>query len=711
MNGPATLSIPECKDWGHVWLVNGTDIANLKIDYQDGQIDQMPALDLLTWPGKGNPYIMNLMGIQLPDQDMAPFFDADLDGLYDPWQGDYPIVGEDCPDLVPTLIAWTIYNDILAPTTMQLGPPLGVEVGVTVFAVDFPSVTSVLSETIFTRYNIRNIGQDSLFDVRIGQYLNADIGCSWDDLVGCQPSLNTFYAYNDGPDAKTCPGGVPGYEFDPPVLTVTLLSDQLASFGSWSRNTPDDLNDTISAEKSFENVFHGLWPNGSPITVGGIGEGTSMDTTTFLFSGIPSDPASWAHSNVPEFEEGDRRIFGVVTPFDLAPQQSKIHYAAYSVHRALGLTPVDQVDFALSRLLELISFYNASFKLPLGNPHPCLTDCVWPGDMDANGMCNNLDLLEWGVSLDRTGSPRGQVFTGWLPQDGLAWGKTGYLDPDARHQDANGDGAIDPLDLFALNENFSKTAGEISDWGGMTLTGPEIKLTRIFNPLTSPDELLAPGKKFMLQFDVSEWPVDSIYNLGYSVTYDPAVVSLDPGFNYIPKSSFFVDSSEVFVRSSAGRVNVGITRTDHVNVQFTPFELGKLRFTIKQDAPQDQYPDTTAIVIRYVKAYLADGTLLEIGSNSVHVPFGLATGLDLENESLSGFVISPNPTSGLMSWSSINPTESLELYSLQGQYLNRWIIDAGVSRGEIELPDLPGVYFLVARGQNGTVRRMKVIRQ
>lgn len=710
VNGPAILDPSECKDWGHVWLVSGLEVATFKEDFKDGVIDDTPSLSILNWPGQGNPYIEDLMGIKLPNQEMAPFYDQDLNGIYDPWQGDYPIIGEDCPDFVPTLMAWTIYNDVSGLQNSIYGTPLGVEVSITVFATDFPSPDNILAETIFTRYQTRNVGTDSLFDIRVGHYVDAEIGCGADDLVGCNPGFNTFYAYNDGPDSKFCPQGIPGYEEDPPVLTVAFLSNPLASFTSWNRNIPDDLMDTVSASKSLEHVFHGLWADGTPMTIGGNGKGTSLDTTTFLFSGIPSDTSSWAHSNSPLFEQGDRRLFGVLFPFNLPPQQSRVHYAAYSAHHKSGLQPVEQVDYALSRLPFLKSFYNSCFTLPMGNPEVCLTDCIWPGDLDANGICNNLDVLDWGVSAGHTGESRSFLFSGWLPQDGEHWGKTGLLNTDARHQDANGDGTINTYDRLVIEENYGRTNETYTDWGGYSISGPEIQLTRLFNPLTSPDELVAPGEKFMVRFDVADWPVDSIYGIAYSIRYDPAVVTLEQILNIIPKSSYLVDQSDLYYAQQEGRLDIAITKSDQQNVPFSPFELGKLMFTVNADPDQMTYPDTTVIVVQNIKAYLADGTLLIPGSMSLFVPYGFTTGVDIEEKPIHELQVSPNPTTNNVYWTSTFPLDMLDLYSIQGKHVQNLDLGGDLMSGEISIEQPAGIYILLGRGKNGSLIRESVVK-
>lgn len=713
INGPSGLDEVDCLQWGQVWKVNGYDIAGLKADFEDnGIVDSSVPNSLLSWPGRGNPFIKDLMGISLPDQPMAPFYDANQDGIYNPYQGDYPVIGLDCQDLIPTQLLWTIAHDIpFGDPINQPGGPMGLEIQLTAFALDFPSIEDILKETVFLRLEIKNLSGTEMSDVRICQWLDVDIGCSNDDYVGCAPGSHTVFGYN-GSDKDFCPTGSQGFDMTPPVLTMTILGDTLLSFISGFRGHPGDFwssSDSIPLHRRWENILSGKKWDGKSMTVGGDGFTGMGDTTTFQYSGLPSDTGSWSMQNISNSNFGDIRLAATSLGQSLEVGESAIQYIAYSAHRKADLLPPYQVDYALSRIPYLQDFYQNCFTLPIGNPIPCQVDCVWPGDMDANGMCNNLDLLEWGVSLDRTGSDRGQPFIGWLPQYALGWGNTGELDTDARHQDANGDGVINQLDVFAIHENFGKTNTNPVDWGGFSLEGPEVKLTRLYNGLTSPDEVVTPGKKFMIQFDVQEWPSDSIYSLGYSIIWDTLVVRLEPGFDQLPKASPLVDNSEVFLHIDGNRIDIGITRTDHVNLAFSPFELGKVLFRIRPDVPQGQAPDSTVVVVQHTQAYLANGTELIIGSEPLAIPFGIVTSLDDQNSLQSAMSIHPNPSDGLVTWTSGRPLKELRLYTVDGNLVQHWALPGKQNMGQLNLQLPGGVYLLLGQAMDGTIHRVRMI--
>lgn len=489
-------------------------------------------------------------------------------------------------------------------------------------------------------------------------------------------------------------------------MTIAFLSHPMSSFLADHEPAPlDDFKDI----SDYQNLLQGYWYDGEPITFGGKGYQSGGPETKYMFTGRPSVPGSWTAFDQ-LFSSGLDFMLGVSNLGDLPPDQVVQVDHAYTLHDLPLLGPAESVDSALSQCHAIQQFYDNGFSIVGGNPIPCLTDCVWPGDMDANGICNNLDILEWGISVDRTGPARSQPFAGWLPQHGLQWGPTGGLAADARHQDGNGDGQVDEQDIYVVRQNFGKANSDNIAWGGHTVPGNEMQWTRLYNGLTSPNEHLMPGQKFMLRLDVSEWPVDSIYSLGYSVSWDTTVVSLEPGFNQIPKSSPFVDSSEVFYPSEDGMIHIGITRTNHMNQPFVPFELGKMLFRIKPDAQQEQFPDATLVRISNVKAYLADGTELTVGSAPISIPYGLVTGLEEDKGTTDGFLISPNPTRDMIDWKAAVPITSITLHAMDGTLVSQWHLGETTTSGRIHVDLLSGCYVLTGLGINGTIYRMKVIK-
>lgn len=134
----------------------------------------------------------------------AYFYDGDGDGVYNPvdknangkWDSD-----EDRPDLIGDETVWCVYNDATDPALRRYVDvePQGIEIRQTVFG--FKS-KGVVGNMLFVRYSILNTGTvaDVLDSVYLGVWADPDLGDAYDDLVGCDTTLNSGFTYNDGDD-------------------------------------------------------------------------------------------------------------------------------------------------------------------------------------------------------------------------------------------------------------------------------------------------------------------------------------------------------------------------------------------------------------------------------------------------------------------------------------------------------------------------------
>jgi len=88
------------------------------------------------------------------------------------------------------------------------------------------------------------------------------------------------------------------------------------------------------------------------------------------------------------------------------------------------------------------------------------TNLVLPGDFNNDSIADGRDLLYWGLSYGNTGFIRPNATTDWIPQGSPNW-TTSVNNVNSKHQDANGDGIIDTLDLEVLEANYGETYGNI----------------------------------------------------------------------------------------------------------------------------------------------------------------------------------------------------------------------------------------------------------
>ncbi len=316
----------DCILWNRHHKVYGSEIDALRNDFADnGVIDNVIPTNILGWPGRGNSHFYTLFGFDLPDQDLAPFFDQQNDGIYNPEQGDYPILGlEGCAgaNQYADQMIWHVINDI-ADVHQSGGDQLGLEIQVMSYSFNTPG----LEYTTFYTYDLINKQGGNLNDMYFGQFVDPDLGCWIDDFVGSDPSRSMAIAYNGeaiDSDCQDFAGGiVNGYGNQVPLLGFDILKgakDQLgnslpmSSFITYDNSGGPTSHANSAAERY--RLMTGLWRDGSPVEYGGNGFQQGTYATSFMYSGDPTDTNGWSECSVGN-NPNDRRFIMASGPFNM----------------------------------------------------------------------------------------------------------------------------------------------------------------------------------------------------------------------------------------------------------------------------------------------------------------------------------------------------------------------------------------------------------
>ncbi|MEM6768178.1 MAG: S8 family serine peptidase, partial [Bacteroidota bacterium] len=103
-------------------------------------------------------------------------------------------------------------------------------------------------------------------------------------------------------------------------------------------------------------------------------------------------------------------------------------------------------------------------------------DCVWPGDITADGTVNALDFLAWGMASGRKGPARSKVSIKYEAQEApFEWSASFPTRFDiapgvnVKHADANGDGVVNTKDLKPISRHLRQECGA-SEGGSAPVT-------------------------------------------------------------------------------------------------------------------------------------------------------------------------------------------------------------------------------------------------
>ncbi len=380
VSGPnqGTTTPEECEKYDKHFRIKRSDVAKFRTwitAYLNGTTDELgEEYDgytipdaILNWPAHGD----EALGY---DHYLAPFYDNNNDGYYNPMDGDYPYFdldgelpcGTTPEERVPRLYGdetlWWVYNDRGNVHNESKGEAIGMEIRAQAFAF---ATSDELNNMTFYHYELINRSTYTLENCYFGVNNDADIGNYADDYTGCDVKRGMGYVYNGDEDDD----GAKGYGKHPPAIGIDFFegpyqdpdgSDYGASglppdggvnacdesinglnFGDgkpdnerWGMrrfvyyiNGGGNQGDPETATEYY-NYLRGYWKDGVRMTFGGDGHSGTV-VSDFMFPGQPTtDPCGWGTGGVQmgDWSEitagnqpGDRRFVQSAGPFTLKP--------------------------------------------------------------------------------------------------------------------------------------------------------------------------------------------------------------------------------------------------------------------------------------------------------------------------------------------------------------------------------------------------------
>lgn len=381
------------KNWNRVWKLSKAQISYHRNNYW--KEDYEPIEAIVNWPGNGT--LSNGQAAQL-----APYYDTDENGNYEPLSGDYPLIRGDQS-------VFFIYNDDRIHTETS-GGSMKVEIHGMAYGFD-ETEDDLLNNTVFVHYDIINRSENTYYDTYFGAWTDIDLGYYDDDYVGCNVELGTYYGYNG---KLTDGNGEPvAYGVNPPTQGITIVAgpfmddDNIDNPDEGCDNSINGLNfgdGIVDNERlgmtgfvyhnnggnqtqsdpeiapEYYNYLNGYWKDNTSIMYGGTGhissQGTVGPACSFMFPG-DSDLCNWGtdgelpndgyNQNGKYWTEetgnygspnpsGDRRGLGITGPFTFDSGERQELELAFSVAQGEEgpYSSSQQLFENLDRLFELV---------------------------------------------------------------------------------------------------------------------------------------------------------------------------------------------------------------------------------------------------------------------------------------------------------------------------------------------------------------------
>ncbi len=311
--------------WNRVWSISKAVIMAHAYGYQASGY-QVPEI-IASWPAHGDTALGE-------PRNLAPFFDANADGNYSPELGDYPVIRGD-------YAVFYLRNDLGGQKTGTYSEPMNVQVSMMFYG--YGAATEPINNTLFLHAELLNAGTVALENVKMGMWIDFDLGNASDDYIGTYVAENAIYVYN-GQNNDQASASSAGYGETPPAQAFMFLNTELSGSVFYNRSgSPENTEPT--SKQHYYNYLNGKNKLGAALP------------SQFAYSGNPDGSEGESEGSAGNWP-GDRRMVAVANAGTLLPGQSVCRDGAFVWSRAAQGNQLASVEQMKTDLTTVRQLYN-----------------------------------------------------------------------------------------------------------------------------------------------------------------------------------------------------------------------------------------------------------------------------------------------------------------------------------------------------------------
>lgn len=335
---------------------------------------------------------------------------------------------------------------------------------------------------------------------------------------------------------------------------------------------------------------------------------------------------------------------------------------------------------------------------------------VWPGDVNNDGIANNLDVIYLGVGFNQQGPARDSSLISWGAQQAPPW--NGFINsfsvgPNLTFADCDGSGFINQSDLEAIKQNYNLTH-RAPDTVNFVTGGPTDPPLFIIN---QPDSVSA-GDTVQLRVALGNdgIPANGFFGIAFSITYDTmavksasAIAGADiagPGMDplFLAKthdSAGRMDVALSLKANSGGTVGGGITFEGDLLIVSLVIEDNLFGMAGAPAGLMLHFAD-----IKTLNYNLED---IAVYANNASIPFKttIASARQLNENYLKVY---PNPTSSQLNITGLVARTQVSIIDLTGTAILQAVSEG--TQLKLDTGSLPaGMYLLHLSTEAGTITR------
>lgn len=346
LNSVGKINKDTCDLWDRFWKVDRSTInqfINLFKTNGQSQAQGNEYKVINEWPATGNDgsgLDKKVFGTKGRDgstllslykgRTYAPFKDLNTDGIYQPQDGEYPLITGD-------QYIWWVFNDAGNTKQQSITAAMGIEVQTSAFAY---ATQDFLNDATFCQYRVINRGALTIDSTYIAVWDDLDLGYYKDDYIGCDTSRGLGISYNGtNDDGGNAGHPVNSYGLNPPQVGLdffqgplrpvkrTGLPDTVERLGMTNFTYYNNDNSIIGNPSNGIQIYFymtGSIRTGQRFSYDFLGPGQPSKgygtgpVSNFVFWGDPGDNTQWSEcacNNNPD----DRRFIFSSGPFQLLP--------------------------------------------------------------------------------------------------------------------------------------------------------------------------------------------------------------------------------------------------------------------------------------------------------------------------------------------------------------------------------------------------------
>lgn len=339
------------------------------------------------------------------------------------------------------------------------------------------------------------------------------------------------------------------------------------------------------------------------------------------------------------------------------------------------------------------------------NPAICGLDCVWPGDLNADGAVDVDDVMPLGANLGARGpaSSRGDL-SEWYGRSVQDWPEQIAFGPsNLKHVDADGNGTIAIDDIDLISHFYGRTHQLVPS---VPPFGESISLDL---KLLTPE--VEVGEEAVVEVSLRNNSGEFLQLVGVSFSFEINGRFADSStFNFIPDPDGIFDPDvaviSYFQSPEDGRLDIGVVQTARKE---TPAHgvLGQVTFIVEEDLNGFRsIKDWIRMRMDIQRIHLNtwDGLALQLDEAAGHIHIHRQENEPIEKTELRIF---PNPASDRTVISHSQSVNEIRLYSLQGTLLRSWNTNHDVV--QLDLSEIStGLYILEVVDEGGTRQSRKI---